>query len=263
MNPEDGRPGGSRVPILAFHKVDDRFEWGVTRIGPGRFGRIVDELKRTGYEAVSLADSARPGPLPPKPVVLTFDDSYESVHRNAFPALTAAGWTATVFVISGYIGRLNAWDVNLGWIRFRHLDWGRLAELRDAGWEIGSHTARHPDLTRIRGPRLDSELADSKRTLEDGLGRPVRFLSFPFGRYDDRVLEAMRRAGYEKGAGFRLRRPGDKTLVFERKAYYLFDGRRSLRAKLTGSPLGFLEDIKLRVINFCSHGTALVKPARD
>jgi peptidoglycan/xylan/chitin deacetylase (PgdA/CDA1 family) len=251
------------VPILAFHKIDERFEWGVTRIGTGRFARIVSKLKDMGYESVSLADLSNSVALPPKPIVLTFDDSYESVHRNAFPVLAAAGYTATVFVISNFIGRLNTWDVNLGWLRFRHLDWGGLRELEGAGWEIGSHTAGHPDLTRIRASRLESELADSKRTLEDGLGAPVRFLSFPFGRYDGRVIDAMKRTGYEKGAAFWLRKPEDKTLVFERKAYYLFDGNLSLKAKLTGSPLGFLEDVKLRVINFCSHGTALVKPPRD
>jgi peptidoglycan/xylan/chitin deacetylase (PgdA/CDA1 family) len=251
------------VPILAFHKVDDRFEWGVTRIGRSRFARTVSALRDMGYTSASLSDCTDPSHLPAKPVVLTFDDSYESVHRNAFPALAAAGYRATVFVITNYIGRANTWDVNLGWIRFPHLDWGRLRELRDAGWEIGSHTARHPDLTRVPASRMDAELADSRRTLEDGLNAPVRFLSFPFGRYNDRVLDAMRRAGYAKGVGFWLRKPEDKKLVFERKAYYLFDGGLSLRAKLTGSPLGFLENVKLRVINFCSHGTALVKPSSD
>ncbi|MBN2201948.1 polysaccharide deacetylase family protein [bacterium] len=259
-----GPPSSVRpVPILAFHKVDDRFEVGVTRIGRLRFSRIVSELRGWGYAAVSLADCADPARLPEKPVVLTFDDSYESVHRNAFPVLAAAGFKATVFVVTDYIGRENAWDVNLGWIRFEHLDWPRLRELRDAGWEIGSHTARHPDLTRVPASRVDAELTDSKRALEDGLNAPVRFLSFPFGRYNDRVLDAMQRAGYARGVGFWLRKPADKTLVFERKAYYLFDGNLSLRSKLTGSPLGFLENVKLRVINFFSHGTALVKPSSD
>ncbi|MDM7926997.1 MAG: polysaccharide deacetylase family protein [bacterium] len=263
MNPGAPPPSIRPVPILAFHKVDDRFEWGVTRIGRSRFCRVVSELRDWGYASVSLTDCADPGRLPEKPVVLTFDDSYESVLRNALPVLASAGFKATLFVITDYIGRENAWDVNLGWIRFTHLDWPGLRELRDAGWEIGSHTARHPDLTRISASRVESELRDSRRILEDGLNRPVRFLSFPFGRYNDTVLDAMRLAGYEKAVGFRLRKPEDKTLVFERKAYYLFDGRLSLRSKLTGSPLGFLENIKLRVINFFSHGTALVKPSSD
>ena len=54
--------------------------------------------------------------------------------------------------------------------------------------------------------------------------------------------------------------PRDKSLVFERKAYYLFDGRFALRAKLEGGAMSAFEDVKLRVVNFCSHGTTLVKP---
>jgi peptidoglycan/xylan/chitin deacetylase (PgdA/CDA1 family) len=257
-------PPVSEVPILTFHKVDSRFEFGVTRITPGGFRKVIAFLKREGYETVSLETLCDPETVTArKPIVLTFDDSYESLYDNAFPILQEFGFTATIFVVTGYVGTLNAWDVNLGWILFRHLSWGQLEEFRKASFEIGSHTVHHPDLTRISGEKLRSELEDSKKTIEDRLGAPIRFVSFPFGRYNDSVLETMKECGYERGVGFWLREQSDKALVFKRKAYYLFDGLWNLKAKLGHNPLTVLEDFKLRLVNFCSHGTALVKPHRE
>jgi peptidoglycan/xylan/chitin deacetylase (PgdA/CDA1 family) len=252
------------TPILTFHKIDCRFEWGVTRIPPAGFRKVLAFLKEEGYSTVSLADLCDPAAvLPPKPVVITFDDSYESLYDNALPLLGEFGFTGTIFVVTGYVGTQNAWDVNLGWITFRHLSWSQLEAFRKASFEIESHTVHHPDLTRMSDSKLESELADSKKAIEDRTGTRVRFVSFPFGRYNGRVLDAMRKCGYERGAGFRLNRQADKSLVFQRRAYYLFDGIWNLKAKLGRNALTYLEDVKLRGINFCSRGTALVKPHRD
>jgi len=254
----------SEVPILTFHKVDSRFEWGVTRIAPGGFKKVLTYLKDAGYQTVPLASLLDPAAaLPGKPVVITFDDSYESLYDNALPVLREFGFSATIFVVTGYVGELNHWDVNLGWIHFRHLSWSQLKAFRDASFEIESHTVHHPDLTRISDSRLESEMADSKKSIEDRTGTRVRFISFPFGRYNARVLDLMRKCGYERGVGFWLRDPADKSLVFKRRAYYLFDGIWNLKAKLGMNALSILEDVKLRSINFCSRGTALVKPHRE
>ena len=252
------------VPILTFHKVDTRFEFGVTRITPNGFRKVIDYLKREGYQTVSMSVLfGEKADIPSKPIAITFDDSYESLYSNALPILQEAGYTATVFVVSGYVGTLNSWDVNLGWITFRHLDWSQLDGLRRASFEIGSHTVHHPDLTRITAEKLKSELGDSKKVIEDKLGIPIRMISFPFGRYNERVLDTMRECGYERGAGFWLRKPEDKRFVFERKAYYLFDGIWNLKSKLGSGFPSILEGLKLKIVNFCSHGTALVKPCRE
>jgi peptidoglycan/xylan/chitin deacetylase (PgdA/CDA1 family) len=163
------------IPILAFHKIDARFEWGVTRLPPAGFRKVLAFLKQEGYVTVSLASICDPAAvLPLKPVVITFDDSYESLYDNALPLLEEFGFSATVFVVTGYVGMLNAWDVNLGWITFRHLSWSQLEAFRKASFEIESHTVHHPDLTRMNSAKLDSELADSKKTIEDRTGTRVR-----------------------------------------------------------------------------------------
>lgn len=250
------------VPILTFHKVDASFEWGVTRVTPIKFRAILKFLKEEGYETVSIKNLINPEAiLPKKPVILTFDDSYESLYTHAFPMMQEFGFSGTVFVITGFVGHINAWDVNLGGITFRHLTWNQLHELHEAGFEIGSHTVTHPDLTRIDSTRLEVELRRSKADIEDHIGDSVNFISFPFGRYHQGVIDACRQVGYWNGCGFWIQKKDKKskeTFVLERKAYYLFDGIGNLKSKLITNAWTPLENIKLRLINACSHASALV-----
>jgi peptidoglycan/xylan/chitin deacetylase (PgdA/CDA1 family) len=243
------------IPILAFHKVDPRWEWGVTRVTPRQFTSVIRYLKTYGYETLTLTQALNPDyPLPEKPVILTFDDAYQSIYEYAFPILQDAGYTATIFVITEFVGLRNTWDVNLGWLYFQHLAWDAIRELSRAGFGFGSHTHRHPDLTRVGKDRI---------LLEDHLGLPVPIVSYPFGRYNREVIQLSREAGYRAACAFWNRFPGDEEqFVFERKAYYLFDGLWNLRAKLGHNLFTQFEAAKLRVINFCSHGTSLVKPSR-
>ena len=238
----------------------------MTRVTPTKFRAILKFLKEEGYETVSIKNLIQPEAiLPKKPVILTFDDSYESLYTHAFPMMQAYGFSGTVFVITGFVGQKNVWDVNLGGRTFRHLTWSQLDELHTAGFEIGSHTVTHPDLTRVDADRLQVELRRSREEIEDHTGESVEVISFPFGRYNRAVIDACRQAGYRKGCGFWRHKKDKKskeTFVLERKACYLFDGIWNLRSKLITNAWTPLENIKLRLINVCSHASALVaKPS--
>lgn len=254
-----------QVPFLTFHKVDTRFEWGVTRVTPLQFKKIITFLKTEGYTTITIADLFSDSyKLPEKPIIINFDDSYESIYTNAYPLMQAFGCTGTIFIITGYTGKLNLWDVNLGWIRFKHLTWDHIRELSDQGFEIGSHSVNHPDLTRIKEKDIYRELDYSKKEIEDKVGKPVRYISFPFGRYNQRVIDFCQQTGYEKGCAFQINlrhksENRENSFVIKRKAYYLFDGKFSLRAKLGRKPFDFFEDIKLKIINSFSYGTFLIK----
>ncbi len=254
-----------QVPIITFHKVDKRFEWGVTRVTPLQFKKIISFLKTAGYDTISLSDLGNGHlKLPEKPIILNFDDSYESIYANAYPVMQSYNCTATIFIITGYVGKLNLWDVNVGWIRFKHLSWEHIKELSDQGYEFGSHSVNHPDLTRIKEKDIYRELDYSKKEIEDKTGKPVKYISFPFGRYNQRVIDYCQQVGYEKGCAFHINRKHKAKLqgnsfVLKRKAYYLFDGEFSLKAKLGRKPFDFFEDIKLKIINSCSYGTFLIK----
>lgn len=254
------------IPILTFHKVDPAFEWGVTRVTPRQFERVIIQLAEAGYETVSLAQVQQHTSLPERPIVITFDDGYESVYRHAYPVLLKHGFTATVFIISGYIGKMNRWDVNLGRLLFPHLDRHQIAELSRAGFEIGSHTEHHPDLTRITADTVRRELIRSRDTLSALTGTDTTALAFPFGRYTREVVDICAETGYRQCCGFwrhAWTHDLQEPVVFQRKTYYLFDTRITLQAKCGNGLLSRFEQAKLRLINFCSHGTALVKPYRE
>jgi peptidoglycan/xylan/chitin deacetylase (PgdA/CDA1 family) len=177
-------PRGEAVPVLMYHEIgvgQDVFARGL-EVSPASFTAQVDWLARTGHHAVTLDALYRHwttgAPLPSKPVVLTFDDGYRSDVTVAMPVLRAHGWAG---VLNLQIGNLVPAQVR---------------RLIAAGWEIDSHTFTHPDLTRVDGARLEHEVAASRTWIRDLYGVPVLFFCYPAGRFDARVVDAVRRAGY-------------------------------------------------------------------
>jgi peptidoglycan/xylan/chitin deacetylase (PgdA/CDA1 family) len=199
-----------------------------------------------------------------KGVCLTFDDAYECVFANAFPILHDHGFCASVFVIAGYVGRHNSWDVQLS-RPVRHMNWQQLRTLAAAGWEIGSHSLSHRDLSSLPTKALLAEVVDSKACLEDHLGCPVRAFSYPFGVFSERVVEAVRNAGYLVAYGMHVPEKL-KGLEFHpfnraRRPVYLFDCRRSFARKLSDNAT-CCQALFERVVNFSSRGTILVKGSK-
>lgn len=183
-----------RVPFLVYHNIAvpeaavraaDRAYY----VTPDEFEAEMAALESGGFVSVSEDDVAaalRGGPaLPPKPVVITFDDDRESQFANAFPALVRHRMTATFYVFTNAIGRKG------------YLTWDQLKEFRDAGMRIESHSVFHPFLDKLDDDGLRKELERSKATLEEHLGIRVTSFAYPFGLHEDRVVAAVKAAGYE------------------------------------------------------------------
>lgn len=253
--------GRDPAVVLLYHKIDRRPELGGTWNLPFQFERQMTYLKERGYEVVPLEDLITGAPYP-KRVSITFDDGYEDVYSYAFPVLRQLGFPATVFLIAGYIGKENLWDVTLG-RRFRHLGWDQIEEMRRFGITFGSHTMTHPDLTRIPLDAAGYELRGSKQSLEERLGEEVRFLSYPFGRYNGEIEAVAEEAGYQVCfcSYPRRRNPGRNRYSVGRKGMYIIDTLFDFRAKVEGtsSLLCGFQDIKGRLINSFSHGTPIAK----
>jgi peptidoglycan/xylan/chitin deacetylase (PgdA/CDA1 family) len=116
-----------RIPILNYHKIDQRFEWGLNTVKPVRFRQQMQLLKDGGFTPVNF-HRVESGALPEKPIIITFDDGYESVYDSALPVLQELDFTAVVFIITDYMGEENTWDANIGGIRFQHLNAGQIRE---------------------------------------------------------------------------------------------------------------------------------------
>jgi len=183
------------LPILMYHRVGPITAAlpAVTRmltVTPSDFQAQMRWLVAHRYHAVSplrAFEALEYGrPLPPRPVLITFDDGYRDVLWHAAPVLHRLRLPAIEFVITG---RISGPDPSF-------LTWPELSRLQALGVTIGSHTVTHRDLTLLPASSAWAELRDSRRALERHLGHPVQFFAYPFGGEDASVVALALKAGY-------------------------------------------------------------------
>lgn len=189
----DGVEREARVPILMYHHVVDvgpgtnRLDRDLS-VAPERFGQHLDYLREHGYQAISLERLLRHiqlgEPLPPRPVVLTFDDGYEDNFLYAYPLLRERAMVGTFFVVSGLVGKPG------------YLTWEQIRTMAADGMEMGAHSDSHVDLRLWGTDRVVYEVVRPKEAIENATGRPVRFFSYPSGRYQRRTVDILRSAHY-------------------------------------------------------------------
>ncbi|MFF9812072.1 polysaccharide deacetylase family protein [Streptomyces sp. NPDC014006] len=180
-----------------YHSVGDcsHDPYRVT-VSPARLDRQLRWLRGRGLKGVSVAEllAARARGAGRYLVGLTFDDGYADFVDNALPVLARWQCTATLFVLPGRLGGVNAWDPLGPRKPLLTADGVRCAA--EAGVEIGSHGLTHIDLTRADDITLKAETADSRALLEELTGRPVTGFCYPYGSADQRAVNAVREAGY-------------------------------------------------------------------
>jgi peptidoglycan/xylan/chitin deacetylase (PgdA/CDA1 family) len=195
------------VPILMWHKVDDRAPspyW----VTAAQFARQMAALKAYGYTPISLTTlydyvTGKGSVLPPKPVVLSFDDGYQNLYTHAFPILQQYDFTAVAFIPTGKIGTTdrqdNAWDTPEAPYKADHLLWSEIEAMAATGLvAFQSHTVTHPDLEAL-GTNVAWELAQAKQDLAAHVHQAVDFFSYPCGVGVDSaaVQHQVRQAGYK------------------------------------------------------------------
>lgn len=193
------------IPVFLYHAVmEEPPDWiAEFTMTPKLFGAHLDAVVDSGRTPVTisaLADFlAGRAALPPRPVLLTFDDGFADLPGPTAEAVFARGLTATAYLTTGAItpgGRSllpPAPMMSLGGVR----------ELERAGMEIGSHTVTHAQLDTLAPRDLAHELRHSRAVLEDALGHRVRHLAYPHGYNDRRVRRMAAAAGYETATAVR------------------------------------------------------------
>ena len=189
-----------RVPVLCYHAVTPK-PAGRFAVTPEVFAEQMAVLQTEGYSVISINGlvsfirSAQRGAkvfLPQKPVVITFDDNYASIQKNALPILEKFKYPSCNFIYTK--------DVT-------PLQWQRYKALGDSLMELHSHTLNHTDLVK-RLPheseqawrkRIFSEISLSRTILADRLGRTPAYIAYPYGTWNMDVIRMMRIAGYTAG----------------------------------------------------------------
>jgi peptidoglycan/xylan/chitin deacetylase (PgdA/CDA1 family) len=231
----------SDVLVLCYHAVSKRWPAAMA-IAPEHLEQHLTLLAEWGYRGATFQEAVCEVRTE-KTAVITFDDAYRSVIELALPVLSRVGFCATVFAPTAFIGSNEpmAWPGIDPWLDTEHRDelvpmsWEELDSLAREGWEIGSHTSSHPHLPLLDQSVLDRELSESRREIEDRLGRPCHSLAYPYGDHDRRVLDAAGRAGYSAAActargGLR---PPTGPLDWPRTVVNRFDVDRRARLKLS------------------------------
>jgi peptidoglycan/xylan/chitin deacetylase (PgdA/CDA1 family) len=183
------------LPVLTFHAIDDLPS--PISFSSSLFGGALASLHAQGFRTLELRDAVeslrRDEALPPRSVVLTFDDGYRSAYTEAFPVLARYCMTATIFLATGdrpptspgeRLPRMQAREM---------LSWSEIREMRSAGLTFGAHTMTHPDLTRQDETEIDRQMRLSRDIIQDALGAPVPCFAYPFGQHDRRSRAAAAR----------------------------------------------------------------------
>jgi len=182
-----------RVPILMYHYVGDLpanpdvYRRDLT-VSTATFEAQLKFLQGRGYTSISFDDllAALEGKqgLPPKPVILTFDDGYRDHFQNAFPLLQRYSFSGTFFIVTDYVGRGP------------YLSWEEVKAMQDGGMSIQSHGRTHVDLSKLSSQGIADQAEGAAQAIEAHTGRRPRYYAYPSGRYNLEVINIIRAHGY-------------------------------------------------------------------
>jgi peptidoglycan/xylan/chitin deacetylase (PgdA/CDA1 family) len=223
------------VTILCYHTVDRGWRSPLS-IEPEVFAdhcawlaanrKVIDVSEAIGR----LNPLAR---LPRGQVVITFDDGFSGLYEHALPLLECHGLPAIVFLVAETLtpgGRPLDWTSTRP-EQARTLSRDEILVMQEAGMTFGSHSYSHRDLTTLSGQQCERDLRASRDLLEDVVGRPVRFLAYPFGHHDAKVRAAAERAGFSHAFGLPEGREPTGRFAVPRVVVVPGNGITSLRLK--------------------------------
>jgi peptidoglycan/xylan/chitin deacetylase (PgdA/CDA1 family) len=182
------------VPILLYHYIRvnpnprDRVGFGLST-PPAMFRSQMQYLADHDFHVISLHEAVGAikdhAPLPSRPVVLTFDDGYADFFTAAVPVMETHGFTATDFVVSGFLGRAG------------YLTPSQVVAADGMGYTIGAHTVNHLALAGLSDARAAWQIRQSQLTLESLLGHPIFDFAYPYGSFNDYDIAQVKKDGFE------------------------------------------------------------------
>ncbi len=168
------------VPILMYHHISDKPTYNALdkslTVTSRLFNEQLDHLKGRGYTSITFnqlfAALYYNGPLPAKPIILTFDDGYDDAYTVAYPALVQHGFTGMFYIITGKVG----WQ--------GQMTWGQMSGMLTHGMQMGSHTVHHVDMGQVytdSPEQAQQELQVSRATMEQHLSTIIQQFCYPSG----------------------------------------------------------------------------------
>ena len=186
-------PGNVTIPILLYHRIDTSPVKSRYYVPPEMFEQEIKALQDWGYTSITttmLVQAITTGrELPPHSLLITFDDGHLDNYTNAFPIMKKYGFTGVLYIVGNYLGADG------------FMNREQIQEMHAAGWEVGSHSMNHLDLTKLTPEKQRSEIVGSKEMLENVLGIDILTFAYPFGAKDAAVTDYVKFAGYMAAMG--------------------------------------------------------------
>jgi peptidoglycan/xylan/chitin deacetylase (PgdA/CDA1 family) len=178
-----------KVPVFMYHSISNKPGNNLC-VPPELFEKQLQEILDLGFTPITASEyyqaMANHAPLPKNPILLTFDDGYADNYTQLFPILKKYNVKGIVFPITGLVNE----NPNF-------LSTTQMKEMEQSGLvEFGSHTKNHTYLATVDLKKVNYELVESKRFLEESLGKPIRIFCYPYGDYSPAVIEEVKKIGY-------------------------------------------------------------------
>lgn len=171
--------------VLTFHRVNDKEEQNGLTVHLRLFEELLEVLVRR-YRILPLARLcemvSKSEHIPARTIAITFDDGYLDNFALAAPILKRRKIPATFFISSGYVGTMRKypWDVSNS-VSHPIMTWDQVRQLEEEGFEVGAHTVNHLNLGACAPDVAGKEITESKRHIEDKLGKAISGFAYPFG----------------------------------------------------------------------------------
>ena len=176
------------IPILMYHSIMDDHDKSVSI---NSFEIQMKLMKKMGYQTINFSGLNKN--IKKKKFIITFDDGYENLIINAFPILKKLGFSATCFIVTSMLNKYNMWDENRDdYKKIKLMNIDQIYEWVSHGFEIGSHTKDHLDLTSLDINKKKEQIIDSKNFIKDNLGIKLASFAYPFGSFDDETIKIVK-----------------------------------------------------------------------
>lgn len=241
--------------ILNYHSIDSHIKdksFSYASVSLKVFSAQMKFLVDNNFNVIDLDDfleiKKNKRQIPPKTIILTFDDGYANNYINAFPIISKYSFKAVISVITEYIDK----NIPFPWLNQSLLEeeddkklklplsMKQLKTMNDHGLSIASHTRSHRSLSRLDKRDVMMEIRESKKNLEDSLGKKVKYFTYPYGSWGDydkedkRIVES---AGYEAALSTKVGANNIESDIYElrRIPIYNIDGLSKFKRKVNGA----------------------------
>ena len=186
-------PDAVVVPILLYHRIGVSPIDSQYYVPPEKFEAQMKLLRDWEYTVIPielLVKAIKEGAeLPPRPVIITFDDGDISVYETAFPVMQKYGLTGVTYIVGNYMGTDG------------YMTAVQIKALAAAGWEVGSHSRSHRDLRQLQPEIQRVEIVDARKELQKATGASVDTFAYPFGFMGNTAGSYVHAAGYTAAMG--------------------------------------------------------------